>query len=82
MLVDKDASFDKLQELAFSADNKVLTSVGLFDVYEDENRLKGKKSYALSFVFEDKNKTLTDVYVDKIMDKMIELFNKNGAEIR
>ena len=57
LLVDKDVSFSKLQELAFSVDNKVLNSVGLFDVYEDENRLKGNKSYALSFVFEDKNKT-------------------------
>jgi len=55
----------------------------LFDVYEGKNLTSGKKSYAVSFTFQDEQKTLTDKYIDKIMDKMIEsLKTQLGAELR
>jgi len=53
-------------------------------VYEDEQKLgKGKKSYAVSFVFQDANKTLTDKEIDKMMQKLMSLYQKQlGAELR
>ena len=40
----------------------------LFDVYANEQVLgQGKKSYVLSFVFENKDKTLTDNDIDASM---------------
>jgi len=43
----------------------------------------GKKSYALSFMLQDAEKTLTDQEIDKVMDKLIKQFEKEaGAEIR
>jgi phenylalanyl-tRNA synthetase beta chain len=47
-----------------------LKSVELFDVYEGKNLEEGKKSYAISFHFQDNESTLTDNTVDKIMDKI------------
>ena len=45
--------------------------------------IKDKKSYSLSFIFEDESKTLTDKIIDKIMNKLITSFiDKAGAEIR
>jgi phenylalanyl-tRNA synthetase beta chain len=47
-----------------------LKEVNLFDVYEGDKLAEGKKSYALSFVFRDDSKTLTDKVVDKAILKI------------
>ena len=50
---------------------------------EGEEVEKGKKSYAVSFTFLDKEKTLTDKVIDKIMNKLIKAFGeKIGARLR
>ena len=52
-------------------------------MYEGDKLPEGKKSYALSFILEDKTKTLTDKYIDKVMSKLISSYeNKVGAEVR
>ena len=52
-------------------------------MYEGDKLPEGKKSYALSFTMADDTKTLTDKYVDKVMEKMMKSFtDKAGAEIR
>ena len=60
LLVDKGVSFSTLRSIAFGAEKKLLKSVSLFDVYEGDKLPEGKKSYALSFILEDKNQTLSD----------------------
>ena len=83
LLVDKSVSFDELKKIAVATDNKILKSVNLFDVYEGDKLPEAKKSYALSFIMADDTKTLTDKYVDKVMEKLISSFiDKSGAEIR
>jgi len=83
LLVDKSVSFDTLSKIAKKADNKILKSVNLFDVYEGDKLPEGKKSYALSFTMSDDTKTLTDKYIDKVMEKLIKsLADKAGAELR
>jgi len=83
LLVNKSVSFDELKKIAIATDNKILKSVNLFDVYEGDKLPEGKKSYALSFIMADDTKTLTDKYVDKVMEKMMKSFtDKGGAEIR
>ena len=83
LLVDTSVEFNTLQSLANQCENQLLKSVNLFDVYEGNNLPTGKKSYALSFVLQDENKTLTDKHIDKTMEKLIKVFQeKAGAEIR
>jgi len=83
LLVDKAVSFDELSKIAKQADNKILKSVNLFDVYEGDKLPEGKKSYALSFTLADETKTLTDKYIDKVMKKLMKsLADKAGAELR
>ena len=54
-----------------------------FDVYQGEKLPAGKKSYALNFVLQDEEKTLTDKQIDSIIQKLIYNFEKEaGAEIR
>jgi phenylalanyl-tRNA synthetase beta chain len=83
LLIDNNVSFNELEKIAKGVDNNVLKSVNLFDVYNGDKLSKDKKSYALSFIFEDYTKTLTDKYIDGIMKKLIkEYVNSIGAEIR
>ena len=83
LLIDNNVSFDELEKIAKGIDNNVLKSVNLFDVYNGDKLPKDKKSYALSFIFEDYTKTLTDKYIDGIMKKLIKEYVKSiGAEIR
>ena len=83
LLVNKSVSFDELKKIAIATDNKILKLVNLFDVYEGDKLPEDKKSYALSFIMADDTKTLTDIYVDKVMEELMKSFtDKAGAEIR
>ena len=83
LLIDNNISFDKLKKIAKKIDNSLLKEINLFDVFSGDKLPKNKKSYALSFIFEDNSKTLTDFQIDKIMGKLISEFeNSVGAEIR
>ncbi len=83
MLIDKSVSFGQLKQIAQKAERKLLQEVNVFDVYEGGKLPAGKKSYALSFVLQDDEKTLTDKSIDSIMQKLIYNLEKEaGAEIR
>ena len=83
LLLDTKVNFSEIEEVAKSCDNKLLKEVGLFDVYEGKNLKEGKKSYAVSFKFQDAEQTLKDKQVDAIMEKIRQsLESKLGAELR
>lgn len=83
LLIDDNVHFEVLKETALKTDRKILKEVRLFDVYQGKNLEKGKKSYGLSFTFQDNAKTLTDKQVDKVMGKLKQNFEKEfGAQLR
>jgi len=77
LLLDHKVAFKELYDTAFQSEKKLLKEVDLFDVYEGDKLPEGKKSYALSFVLQDENKTLNDKQIDKIMQKLQQTFEKN-----
>lgn len=83
LLIDHSVQFAAIEELAFKTEKKFLKSVSLFDVYMGEKLGANKKSYAVSFILEDTTKTLTDKQIDKIMQSMTLVFEKElGAKLR
>jgi len=83
MLIDKSVTFGQLKQIAQKAERKLLQDVNVFDVYEGDKLPAGKKSYALSFVLQDSEKTLTDKAIDSVMQKIVYNLEKEaGAEIR
>jgi phenylalanyl-tRNA synthetase beta chain len=83
MVLDKNITFDSIQKLAFKTEKQLLKAVNVFDVYEGANVGEGKKSYALSFTLLDDSQTLTDKVIDKTMEKLMGVFEKElGAVIR
>lgn len=83
LLLDKKVRFRQVKDLAFKTEKSILRNVNLFDVYEGEQVGQGKKSYAVSFVLQDLEKTLTDQKIEEVMKKLVRVFEKElGASIR
>lgn len=83
LLLDNEVQFQSIVDIAKAVDKKLLQEVNLFDVYEGKNLPDGKKSYAVSFIFQDKNQTLKDKQIDSIMDKIYnQLAEKLNASLR
>ncbi len=83
LLLDEDISFKEIHDLAFQVEKQLLTGIKLFDVYTGKNLPKGKKSYAINFTLQDRNSTLTDKQIDRIMSKLQKTYtNKLGAQLR
>jgi phenylalanyl-tRNA synthetase beta chain len=83
MILDNNINFESIRNLAFNVENKILKDVNLFDEYKGKNIEDNKKSLAVSFIFNDSKKTLTDKLIDKIMLKLSDKYKTDlGAVIR
>ena len=83
LLVDQDVEFETLNRIARQSEKQLLKQVGIFDIYQGKGMEPGKKSYALSFEFQDDSKTLTDKVVDKAVKKIYsQLERQAGATLR
>ncbi|MBJ7882635.1 phenylalanine--tRNA ligase subunit beta [Gelidibacter salicanalis] len=83
LLLDNEITFEAIDTIANQTEKRLLKEVDLFDVYQGNNLPEGKKSYAVSFKFQDEHSTLTDKQVDKIMKKLQSNFEEQlGAELR
>ena len=83
LLLDESVNFADLRRTAFRNGKKLLKKVSLFDVYRGDKIPEGKKQYALSFVLQDLEKTLTDNDVERIMDNLVKAFDReHGAKLR
>jgi len=76
LLINEEVSFEQIEQAARKQERKLLKEVSLFDVYKGKNLDAGKKSYAVSFVFRDENKTLNDSQIDKVMEKITSQLQK------
>ena len=83
ILLDEGVQYADLRAAAFKNAKKLLKQVSLFDVYRGDKIPAGKKQYALSFTLQDVEKTLTDQDVERVMDRLLEVFTKEfGATLR
>ena len=83
LLVDAGVTFEELRRMAFGVEKKLLKSVSLFDVYQGDKLPAGKKSYALTFILRDNERTLDDKTIERIMNNLIKQYtDKAGAQIR
>ena len=83
LLINKNVTFEEIEKLAFQTERHLLKLIKLFDVFEGEKIGKENKSYAVSFILQNPEKTLTDKIIDKTMNKFIKVFEeKLNAKIR
>src|SRR5690554_5269093 len=83
LLLDNAVTFQEIEEVARKTERKLLKEVNLIDVYEGDNLPEGKKSYAVSFYFQDDEKTLKDDQIDKVMENIrVQLEGQLKTELR
>lgn len=83
LVLDKNVKYELIESLAYQTEKHLLKNINLFDVYEGDKIDAGKKSYALSFILQNENATLTDKEVDTVMQKLVKVYQeKTNALIR
>ena len=82
-IVNKDVSSQDLINAISVIDNKLISNIKIFDVYEGENIPEYQKSIAISVTIQSSEKTLNDNDLDRINKLIIETVEKKtGAKIR
>ena len=83
LVIDKTTSYSQVKAIAEKAGGKLVKRIGVFDVYQGDKIDAGKKAYALSFILQDQENTLTDKVIDHTMSKLMKAFQEQvGAVIR
>jgi len=83
LVLDQAVTFAGVKKVAEKAGGKLLRQLDVFDVYQGDKLEAGKKAYALSFILQDQENTLTDKEIEKTMSNLIRAFQEQvGAIIR
>ncbi len=71
LIVEKSVKFSDIAKIANKVAKPLLKEMNLFDVYENNQQIgETKKSYAVSFIFEQMNGTLKDEEVEQLIQKV------------
>ena len=82
-VVDKDVISCDIEATIKKAGGRLLQSIEVFDVYEGEHVVEGKKSIAYNLLFMADDRTLTDEEVMKVFDQIIDkVVSVHSAEVR
>lgn len=83
LLIDNAVTMADIERVVRESERHLLRDITLFDVYEGNNLPAGKKSYAISLILQDNDKTLQDKYIDQVMNRVIaNLEKKLDAKLR
>lgn len=83
LVLDKKVTYAEVEKVARKTEQQLLKEMNVFDVYEGDKIAQGKKSYAISFILQNTEKTLTDEEIDGTMQKLLQQFEKElGASLR
>jgi phenylalanyl-tRNA synthetase beta chain len=82
-IVNKEIKAQDLINAVSDVDQKLISNVKIFDVYEGENIPENQKSIAISVTIQSSEKTLNDNDLENINNLIIRTVeNKTGAKIR
>lgn len=83
LIVPQELTFQKLQDAIHHENPKYLHDIKLFDVYQGDSVPEGKKSLALSLVYQPEANSLTDEEVNKIHFGLVDKLKESvGVELR
>ena len=82
-IIDKNFKVQELVKIISEIDEKLITNVKIFDLYQGENIPGDKKSVALSVTIQSLDKSLNDQDLENINNLIISTVeSKSGAKIR
>ena len=81
--MNKNINAQDLINAVLSVDEKLVSNVKIFDVYEGDNIPENQKSIAINVTIQSSDKTLNDNDLEKISKSIIQTVEyKTGAKIR
>ncbi|RED38700.1 phenylalanyl-tRNA synthetase beta subunit [Rhodopseudomonas thermotolerans] len=82
-IVERKVAVADIVRAAQGVDKKLITSVGVFDVYEGKGIDPDKKSVAIAVTLQPRDKTMTDQEIDAVAAKVVaEVTKKTGGSLR
>ena len=82
-VIDEKYSSGEIINLVQKIDKELIKVVKIFDIYQGDNIVSGKKSIAFNVTLEPKDKTLSDNDIDQISKKIIAVVQEStGATLR
>jgi len=82
-VVDKEVTNKEIMEVIKKTGGRLLSNIDVFDVYTGENVSQNEKSLAYTLTFQDETRTLTEVEVMELFNKIIsEVETKCNAKLR
>lgn len=81
ILLGETVPYEDVRKCALRAGKKLIKSITLFDVYRGEKIPAGKKQYALNFVLQDPERTLTDIEVEKTMERVLDALKADFSAV-
>ena len=82
-IIDKNFKVQELVKIISEIDEKLITNVKIFDLYQGENIPEGQKSIALNVTIQSSERTLNDEDLEKVNQLIISTVEKKiGAKIR
>ncbi len=83
IVLNRDVTYQQVQQATEQLKIEALTEFGLFDVFESEKLGADKKSYALNYTFQLQDRTLTDAEIEQLMQQLMQTYqSKLQAQIR
>jgi len=83
IVVDEGIDAQTVTDCIRSASTTLLTNLKLFDVYQGKGIDSGRKSLAFSLTLQDRERTLTDQDVDKVVEDILSALNRDlGGTLR
>ncbi|MDB5599179.1 MAG: phenylalanine--tRNA ligase subunit beta [Xanthobacteraceae bacterium] len=82
-VVDRKVKAGDVVRAAQNVDRKLITNVGVFDVYEGKGIDPDKKSIAIAVTLQPRDKTMTDQDIEAVAQKIVaEVSKRTGATLR
>jgi phenylalanyl-tRNA synthetase beta chain len=82
VLADESVLADTLLTAMSRLKAPYVEDIGLFDVYRGKGVEQGKKSLAFRVLLQDTQKTLTESEIEPSIAMLVDVLNKNGAQLR
>lgn len=80
-VMDETATADKLIKTINSVDKKLICDVNIFDVYQGEGVEEGKKSLAVSVMFQPEGAALTEAELEAVSTKIVGAVSKTTGGV-
>ena len=83
VVVDNVVSWKNIVDAVDSLSDSRIQDIGLFDVYRGSGVPEGRKSIALSLSLQSSDKTLDDVAIQELVDRVVNILSEQvGGELR